>query len=241
MKCNEVKILLSELMDGELSAGVKESVNIHLKKCGACAATFALLRRTAEELKTIPDEEVPEQFYSGLDRKLASAERPLLLRFAGIFTPSNIAVLASGLIAGAFIGALLVGSYLNTGRSIMTGAAKQGERKIVLSTGDLAAAGAKIAELKKKYETTGVSAAVQEKGDLILPKKYLVVLDEGRYDDFLNELHNVGAVKNRSPEAGRVSYPYSMNARQTRIELELEEEIIGGRTIEGGQNNEHNR
>lgn len=56
LKCEQVKPLLSEYIDGELSLWKMQMVRLHLKKCAECSHELALLKNTDHLLKLGQDE-----------------------------------------------------------------------------------------------------------------------------------------------------------------------------------------
>ena len=142
MSCNETRKLLSEYMDSELSRGAAESVRLHLLKCGKCAAELLQMKENAAALKNVSEEDIPEEFYRGLEAKLDGAELPLWKKLGPVFTLRNTAVLASGVLIGLIAGGLIF-------RAGPEAAAKVSLTKVVIPAGEMAKAGEKIEEMKK--------------------------------------------------------------------------------------------
>ena len=59
MKCEDIKELLTEYLDGELPADDAAAVEEHTAGCGACRAELDALRQTAALLKSLPKADAP--------------------------------------------------------------------------------------------------------------------------------------------------------------------------------------
>ena len=55
MSCNEIDDLLSDLLDGELTPEARGAVELHLKSCEACAASYKQLKRTVRFVRANSD------------------------------------------------------------------------------------------------------------------------------------------------------------------------------------------
>jgi len=55
MTCDEIDELLSDLIDDELAAGARASVEAHLASCERCAATYRALKRTVRFVRAHAD------------------------------------------------------------------------------------------------------------------------------------------------------------------------------------------
>jgi len=209
-------------MDSELSRGAAESVRLHLLKCGKCAAELLQMKENAAALKNVSEEDIPEEFYRGLEAKLDGAELPLWKKLGPVFTLRNTAVLASGVLIGLIAGGLIF-------RAGPEAAAKVSLTKVVIPAGEMAKAGEKIEEMKKKYDASAVAETgsfAQNGGARVIPKRYVLELDPGRLDMFMNDLRSVGSIRSASPygiKAGSVS---GNGLRNTRVEFELIEETL---------------
>ena len=54
MNCEEARILVHALADGELDAGHAREVEAHVAQCAACAAALAAAREVKERLRAAP-------------------------------------------------------------------------------------------------------------------------------------------------------------------------------------------
>ena len=86
MSCQEVRLLLSEYLDGEVSAAEGEMVKAHLAGCEFCARELALLRSTAEMLASVGEVEPPKSLLERIEA--VSVNRPTLgVRVRAAFEP----------------------------------------------------------------------------------------------------------------------------------------------------------
>ncbi len=224
MSCNETAKLLSDYMDKELSPGAAESVRLHLLKCSKCSLALKQMEENSAALANLADEEVPEEFYRGLDEKLDLASLPMVIRLGQFLTLRNGAALVSGVLIG-----LIAGGYIF--RAGTVGSEKPAVTKVVIPAGALAKAGQKIEEMKKKYDSSVVAenAGTGQAGAArVTPKRYVVELDPGRLDMFMNDLRSVGAVKSASPYGMKAGSVRGTGLRNTRVEFELIEETQPG-------------
>jgi anti-sigma factor RsiW len=60
MRCREVVELMTEYLEGALSAGDRARFEAHIAGCKGCQAYLAQLRTTLKVLGTMPDEPMPE-------------------------------------------------------------------------------------------------------------------------------------------------------------------------------------
>jgi anti-sigma factor RsiW len=108
MSC-ETEMELTAYVDGELTPTEAAAVRTHLAGCGDCRSTEALLRRTLETLRTLPDFEpsrdLRRRVLTGVDRV------PPLLgeRLRALFRPAVFVPSAVGLVAAGVVAVLLVG------------------------------------------------------------------------------------------------------------------------------------
>ena len=220
MSCNETRKLLSEYMDDGLSRGAAESVRLHILKCGKCSAELKQMKENSAALSRLSEEEVPEEFYRGLEAKLDGAELPFWKKLGPVFTLRNTAALASGVLIGLIAGGIIFHSGTNSGEKVAL-------TKVVIPAGEMAKADRKIEEMKKKYDASadaGAGNACQADGARILPKRYVVELDPGRMDMFMNDLKSVGAVSGPAPYGMKAGFGAVSGPRNARIEFELIEE-----------------
>ncbi|MFH1732635.1 MAG: zf-HC2 domain-containing protein, partial [Planctomycetota bacterium] len=88
MKCEEIKELLSEYVDGELPAADAASVGQHLAGCDACRAEFEALRQTAALVRSLPRADAPEGLTravtESVGKQMVGRRRAAVLRWTGV-------------------------------------------------------------------------------------------------------------------------------------------------------------
>jgi len=88
MKCEEIKELFSEYVDGELSAADAASVEQHLAGCEACRAEFEALRQTAALVRSLPRADAPQglarSVTESVGKQMAVRKRAAILRWTGV-------------------------------------------------------------------------------------------------------------------------------------------------------------
>ena len=72
--CERYEALISELIDGELSAEEETEVREHMAHCAACAAMYEAFSATGEALRADASD-VPATLHSGIMAKVAMAEK----------------------------------------------------------------------------------------------------------------------------------------------------------------------
>jgi hypothetical protein len=65
MSCEEIKILLSGMLDGELEAGEKKTVNDHLVSCIACREEYLKLKKLKEVTDDMKFFDLPDRLWAG--------------------------------------------------------------------------------------------------------------------------------------------------------------------------------
>lgn len=86
MSCQEVRLLLSDYLDGEVSAAEGEMVKAHLAGCESCARELAMLRSTAGMLASVGEVEPPESLLERIEA--VTVNRPTLrARVRAAFEP----------------------------------------------------------------------------------------------------------------------------------------------------------
>jgi len=65
MSCEEIKILLSGMVDGELESGEKKKVSDHLVSCDACREEYARLLRLKEVTDDMKYFDLPDRLWAG--------------------------------------------------------------------------------------------------------------------------------------------------------------------------------
>ncbi|MGD2216139.1 MAG: anti-sigma factor [Gemmatimonadales bacterium] len=64
---------LSEYLDGELSAGERQELEVHLAECEECAATLEQLRRVIERAKALGDKPPATDLWSRIAERIGAA------------------------------------------------------------------------------------------------------------------------------------------------------------------------
>lgn len=72
--CERYEALISELLDGELSAEEETEVRAHMAQCAACAAMYEAFSAAGEALRADASD-VPATLHSGIMAKVAMAEK----------------------------------------------------------------------------------------------------------------------------------------------------------------------
>jgi anti-sigma factor RsiW len=100
MNCEEVQELLEAFHDGELVAGTREEVAVHVKGCPACAAALARLESLSAAVKGVGSFELPASLRAAVNRTVAENRRGLSRanrrRMFGALAASHIAVAVLG-------------------------------------------------------------------------------------------------------------------------------------------------
>jgi predicted anti-sigma-YlaC factor YlaD len=65
MKCDEMKILLSGLVDGELDPGQKKTAEDHIVSCPDCREEYARLKRLKEVTDDMRYFDLPDRLWAG--------------------------------------------------------------------------------------------------------------------------------------------------------------------------------
>ena len=85
MKCEDIKELLTEYLDGELPPEDAAAVEEHTAGCDACRAELDALRQTTALLQSLPKADAPaglaENVTASLDREIAIHRRAALMRW----------------------------------------------------------------------------------------------------------------------------------------------------------------
>lgn len=226
MECNEVKEMLSEYLDNRCSVILRERVSKHLLRCRKCSDELNMLKNAVDFLKDVKDEEVPEKFYLGLNKKIEYADLSAGGKLKIFFNLKNASVALGGILLGVFLGmgimTLLPKSSMNVAVKTENNAAynniSSGEsvNRLVVKTSNINSANGKIDELRKKFDVSSNS----EDALKIIPKRYVIVVNGSNYNDFMDELNRIGFIKQEDLPM------YNKNTRLTRpvrMELELEE------------------
>jgi len=73
MSCDEVESRLGELLDGELSAELRPTIERHLDECPACRGEYESLQSMAAALAQPPDAELPAGLWETIEARLDEA------------------------------------------------------------------------------------------------------------------------------------------------------------------------
>ena len=65
MNCDQIRILLSGMIDGELESGEKKMVSDHLVTCDACREEYARLRKLKEVTDDMKYFDLPDRLWAG--------------------------------------------------------------------------------------------------------------------------------------------------------------------------------
>ncbi len=88
MKCDDLKEMLSEYIDGELAGVEVAAVEAHVAKCDGCRAELAELRRTAELVRSLPRAEAPARLgrhvAATVERQVMARRRSMFLRWSHV-------------------------------------------------------------------------------------------------------------------------------------------------------------
>lgn len=64
MRCEQVRGLLHDYLEGSLNRGIAEAVSAHLRACEPCRKEYAFLKRVWHELAHLPEEPVPADLHA---------------------------------------------------------------------------------------------------------------------------------------------------------------------------------
>jgi len=70
MKCDEIRVLLSALVDNELDAEQKRKVGDHLASCEDCRKEYAKLKRLKEATSEMSYFDLPDKLWAGYWREI---------------------------------------------------------------------------------------------------------------------------------------------------------------------------
>lgn len=114
-KCEDCRVLLSALLDGELSEDERAAVMRHLDACEDCRAFFSDLSATHELLVSMGEEDVPEGFSARVMRRVhARRMRGTLRRVSALAACLAVVLIVGGLLASAGLGQSTFKSAENT-------------------------------------------------------------------------------------------------------------------------------
>jgi integrase len=211
MKCKVVRENLSLYIDEKCEVGVRESIRKHLEKCKDCFEELSKLKHLVSVLKELPYEEIPEEFYIDLDKKIEYADTPLWKKVYLIFNLKTALVMLTGILIGMIIGVGIVNVFFKDSKQFIGG---RNYNHVVVKTPDLAMASDKIDELRKKYKTESEQFTAAK----IIPKRYTIVINGNDYENFVKELNKVGFLNDKIMVLKQQKYP-----KPITIDLELEE------------------
>lgn len=107
MKCDDVKLLLDEYLEGSLPAGDAAQVKEHLGKCADCRGELQFLRKYLKKMEKFPALKAPDDLLENIRRKIDAPARGALV--SRLFFPLKIKVPleAAALLALAVTGLLI--------------------------------------------------------------------------------------------------------------------------------------
>jgi hypothetical protein len=91
MKCSNIKLLLSEYIDGTLDEKARFSVEQHLQACETCQHEYASLKNIIGDLGELPKVKAPDDFLESVHTKMESGF-DLSKLFRKLFVPFKIKV-----------------------------------------------------------------------------------------------------------------------------------------------------
>jgi tetratricopeptide (TPR) repeat protein len=183
MKCDEVRELLDDYVDGELHGGERDSVARHLLECAACREEERSLLSLLAGAAALPRELPPaRELWPGVRERL----RPSLLAFPQTLPPFRPMTLAA---AAALLVAL--------SSAVTWRVARAPEAPLAASAGAPLASlvaytlGAELLEAEREYAraTSELLAAIQARRDSFAPETLVAVEQNMRaIDDALKSL-----------------------------------------------------
>ena len=236
MECRDVTGLFSDYYDGTLSAYKKEAVAKHLLTCKKCGLQYKTYRDALTYIKAVPDEQLPEEFYAGLDRKLEAAGKPwfykvqMYLNMRGV--TAGVLGVVIGLLAGVFVSSSLSIKSLAPGRGVETVSNKaviapaekeKNTGRLMMRTGNVYKASYDLGRLVNRFDNAGLEA-VEPAVDPSMPvihKKYIITVNAGQYDDLVKQLNGMGYVM-KLPDKKELAEIKKLKATdQIKFELEI--------------------
>lgn len=114
MKCSHIQSLLSEYLDGQLSAAQAEQVERHLTACDGCQGRWRMLRRTVRLVAHLGQEKCPVDLRAPVALAVSQTPAQRRLRFplpmaalSGVATGIACLALLAGVVHPLFPGAVL--------------------------------------------------------------------------------------------------------------------------------------
>ncbi|OGF50628.1 MAG: hypothetical protein A2231_11610 [Candidatus Firestonebacteria bacterium RIFOXYA2_FULL_40_8] len=243
MECKDLLGLFSDFYDNTLSAYKREAVSKHLLTCKRCSLKYKTFKEAVSYIKTVPDEILPESFYSGLDRKLEEAGKPFYLRFQPYLTFKNAAVGAFGVVFGLILGVLgnsmliravpLSPSFVQVepGKSGYTAAEKEKNTgRIIMRTGNVFKASYDLDRIVNRFDNAGMdSMAVvpelkQDPAIRALHKRYIITVNAGQYENLVKELNGLGYVMKLPDKKELADLKKLKPSDQIKLELDITED-----------------
>jgi len=233
MECKDLSELLSDYYDNTLSAFNKETVTKHLLSCKKCNLKYRTYCEALVYLKAVPDEELPGEFYAGLDKKINEVEQPFYLKYLPYLTLKNASVGVLGLLFGLVIGVYFSGSLtVKTPRVFpeqTVSAPVETEKstgRIMMRTGNVYKAGFELDKLVNRYDNAGLEAvsAGQEPVMRVLNKKYIITVNAGQYDNLVKELNALGYVMKLPNKKELAEIKTLKPTDQIKFELDITED-----------------
>ncbi|MFH1075058.1 MAG: zf-HC2 domain-containing protein [Candidatus Firestonebacteria bacterium] len=238
MECKDLPGLFSDYYDGALSAFKRETVIKHLLSCKRCSLKYKTYCEALAYIKTVPDERLPEEFYTGLDRKLEEAGKPFFMKLQAFLTMKNVSVGVLGVIFG-----LIVGVYINysliiktppLGDVVQTSSGKAEKEKntgrIIMRTGNAYKASYDLDRFVNGFDNAGLEAVTAGAGSKqepimrVLHKKYIITVNAGQYENLVKQLNGLGYIMKLPDKKELAAIKKLKAADQIKFELDITED-----------------
>ncbi len=111
MKCDDIKLLLAEYLDGELPSGDAVRVKEHLRTCADCREELQFLKKYMKNIESFPTLKAPDDFLERIHQKIDVPKRGALVK--KLFFPLRIKIPmeVAALLALAVTGLLLFNPF----------------------------------------------------------------------------------------------------------------------------------
>lgn len=246
MECKDLKELLFDYYDGSLSSFKKEAVVKHLLSCKRCDLAYSTLKEALNYIKSVPDEELPGEFYSGLDKILDEACTPFYKKYRTFLNLRNMAAGTLGVLAGVIIG-VFVSSYssdkdlmLSFGSAGQTAedkvkssslAGKKTANKMVMKTADIYKASYDLDRIVGGFEGTATESVLSRlpenpsaRNAPVLHKKYIITVNAGQYENLIKQLNGLGYIM-KLPDKKELAELKKLTPRDNiKFELDITED-----------------
>ncbi|OGF45369.1 MAG: hypothetical protein A2452_04180 [Candidatus Firestonebacteria bacterium RIFOXYC2_FULL_39_67] len=238
MECKELTGLFSDYYDNTLSVFKRETVAKHLLSCKKCNLRYKTFYEALAYIKQVPDEQLPEEFYTGLDRKLDETVSPFYIKFQSYLTMRNASVGVLGLVFGLIFGVYMSNSStlkaVPSGAALQTSfAAKEKEKspgRIIMRTGNVYKAGYGLDGLVNRPDSTGFEfmnmglESKQEPLIRVLHKKYIITVNVSQYENLIKQLNTLGYVLKLPDKKELIDFKKLKPTDQIKLELDISED-----------------